>query len=42
MAKENKQYWSMIEEVFNCLVDEEKTNTFNKAIKINLKNNGGK
>ncbi len=32
MAKETKEYWSMTEGVFNCLIDEKRTKAFAKAI----------
>lgn len=32
MAQEAKQYWSMTEGVFNCLIDEERTGAFKSAI----------
>lgn len=32
MEKEKKQYWSMTEGVFNCLVDKKRTGAFKKAI----------
>ena len=32
MAEKTKEYWSMTEGVFNCLIDEERTKAFEKAI----------
>ena len=32
MNEKTKEYWSMTEGVFNCLIDEERTNAFEKAI----------
>ncbi|MCX6713777.1 MAG: 50S ribosomal protein L11 methyltransferase, partial [Candidatus Vogelbacteria bacterium] len=32
MAEKEKQYWSMTEGVFNCLIDEERSKAFEKAI----------
>jgi predicted RNA methylase len=32
MTSNTKQYWSMTEGVFNCLIDEERTVAFNRAI----------
>ncbi|MFA6797581.1 MAG: 50S ribosomal protein L11 methyltransferase, partial [Candidatus Paceibacterota bacterium] len=40
MAKKevkNKEYWSMTEGVFNCLIDEKRTISFSSAIKKTVK-----
>lgn len=37
MTSTNNAYWSMTEGVFNCLIDEERTNTFAKAISTTVR-----
>ena len=34
----SKQYWSMTEGVFNCLIDEQRTRAFEKGIKNTVQN----
>ena len=39
MAQDAHQYWSMTEGVFNCLIDEERTEAFKRAIQNTVRKN---